>query len=174
MRRLPPLVVSLVGLLLIAGLACDGSNGGAGGPTPEGTIASPEATVASPEATVASPEASPSPDASPEATEPPAPTPQPSVTVTPPSGVRLAVLPENYFEFLNRLGGSQQSFEPCAYEKSSGLVDCTALGLGQIQLDPPMSGSGVECSVLEREGKLVAILCRSEEPVSATFYEVME
>lgn len=160
MRRLPVLVVSLVGLLLIAGLACDGSDDGPDGPT-----LTPEQTAPA--------EASPSPDASPQATEAPTAAPPPILTVTPPPGARLAIPPQNYFDFLVRLG-SQQSFRNCSYDESSGLVDCTSLELGQIQLDPPVKGSGVLCGVAEREGELFAIQCISEEPAQATLYEVVE
>ena len=174
LRRLPLTVVVLVGLSLIAGVACDGGDGGAGGrtSTPEGTATPEGSPTPTPEGT-ATPEGSPTADASPEATEPSATTPPPSRTVTPPAGVRLAVVPENYYEFLVRLG-AQQSYRTCSYDESSGLVDCTRLGLGQFQLDPPTEGSGVHCGAAEREGEVLAIECTTQDPVSATLYEVLE
>ena len=111
-----------------------------------------------------SPEVSPSPAATRE--------PSPVATVTPPAGVRLAVPPENYSDFLESLGASFD-VDSCLYDRKTALVDCSQLGMGKLILDPPFPSDRAECGIHIRDGEPVAVNCRDLDSYRADLYQVL-
>jgi hypothetical protein len=91
----------------------------------------------------------------------------------PPDALR-AVLVENILEFLTRIGDAIATAKPCDYDEATGLVDCTEAGLEAIVLDPPVSGTGVECRAILVNDDLIGVSCNSQEPAFASIYEIAE
>jgi hypothetical protein len=81
-----------------------------------------------------------------------------------------------YYE--RTMGTATPTYVPCPYDKSLGIVDCSAAGYGKIALDPVPSDSDVwNCKVLlTPAGVVVVASCLSTlAPVpAARIYEVLE
>jgi hypothetical protein len=137
------IVGPLVALLAIA-LACESGGGGGG----DGPAASPEATVTA---------------------EAPSGNLPVSALRTP--GVRRAVRLVEAEPFLEQFGGQDPSGQPCDYDAETGTLHCTDLGVGTIELDPPPTGEGVECTAVVLDGELLGVICSSADPPSGAIYK---
>lgn len=113
-----------------------------------------------------------SPQPSPAATASPAATPGLTPAPTVPPGTREAVPPDNIAEFLQGFEGLELTLENCLYDEESGLMNCSEVDLGFVQLEPPVPGSDVECRALLAEGELVGVSCTSQDPYFASMYEL--
>ena len=159
MQRNPYLIGLLLVVVAIAS-ACGGDGDGGGQPA-----ATPTAAEVTPTAT-----ASPTAEATPAAT----PTDALAPTVTAPPGVRRAVPLVSASAFVEQFAGRNPTGEKCGYDEDTGLLNCTDSGVGMVQLDPPVRGTGVECEAVILDGELIGIICSSTEPLFAVIYQLAE
>ena len=152
MQRSLYLFGSLLVLVVLA-FACDGGGGG------------DEPTVAP----TASPEASPedTPGASPTAVV------RPSPVVTALPGITTAIVPPDLPAFLEEFAEENPTILACSYDGETGLVDCTSVHAGELQLVPPVAGEGVECEVIVLNVP-IGVICNSTEPAFASIYQVSD
>jgi hypothetical protein len=159
MKRGVYLIVPLLALAVTAA-ACGDGNGA--GEKPEASVTA-EATSA-PETTV-------TPDGETTPGEPA--TVGPSSRITPIPGARLAVLSDDAAAFLRQFGENIPGAVDCAsYDEDTGLVDCTDVGRGTFQLDPPVPVEVEECGVVILNDEVVWVSCNTE--LSVFIYEVAE
>jgi len=88
--------------------------------------------------------------------------------------VRRAVPLVSAAAFVERIAGRNPTGEKCGYEEDTGLLNCTGSGVGMVQLDPPVRGTGVECEAVILDGELIGIICTSTEPLFAVIYQLAE
>jgi hypothetical protein len=60
------------------------------------------------------------------------------------------------------------------YMEDAGLTRCIDSGVGKIQLEPLVRGTGVECEAVILDGDLLGIICTSEEPPAAAIYQLTD
>lgn len=155
-------------LLIVVALACGGDGGGGDG---EDGVTPTATDGATPTAGV-----SPTPGASPaaEATAETTPSESPAQTVTAPTGLRHASPLVDVSSFLALFEDQSPTGELCNYNEESGLMNCIDSGVGEIQLEPPVRGTGVECEAVTLDGDLLGIICTSEEPLAAAIYQLTD
>lgn len=167
-------------LLIVVALACGGGSGdsdGEDGVTPAAANGVTPTEDASPTAG-ASPTVSVSPtaeaSATAEVTAETTPSDSPAQTVTAPTGLRHASPLVDVSAFLELFVDQTPTGEICNYNEDSGLMNCIDSGIGEIQLEPPVRGTGVECEAVVLDGVLLGIICTSEEPPAAAIYQLTD
>ncbi len=155
-------IVALVAVLfpLLIAVACGG------GGRPE-TTGSPSASE--------TPQATASETPQPTAAETPQPTlvetPQAGVTPSTPDGeVQAAVVAPDQGGFLAQFADAMIIGKTCDYDSDSGLVDCGADGLYQLQ--DGIQGSKAVCRVVLVDDLPVGLSCQAEDPLRSIFYTI--
>ncbi len=160
---------ALLPAVIVLALACDGGNESAG---PADQATGTPAGAPTEEATPTPGEDStPAPDGS-------GPTPtvtggRPADDITPVPGARIATVPPNLVAFVSEFGGEIPTTIECDYEDERGLVDCTAVGLGLIQLSPPvLEGGVIVCKAFLVGEELTGVTCTGGDPFYTAIYEL--
>lgn len=157
MPRLLILPLALL-LLALAAAACDSGDGEGGSPTPR-----PSATAAaSATSTAAAPVTPTTPPGSATATA----TVEPTPTST---GTRIQP-PEDLAKFLDKYKDKQITSQSCDLDHALGEADCG--DNGRYALDPVPADASATCQVRLVDGKPIAVVCSSQEPLTVTYYEV--
>ena len=173
-RAIALLTVTLVPLLI--GVAC----GGDGGDETEGTATATPTEVSettpvsteTPEATstaAATPQTTPADVQTPEAgsTEEP----QDGTATTPaPGEAKPAIMAADQAGFTAQFGDVRIAQKTCDYDQDSGLADCGADGLYQLQ--DAIQGSEATCRVMLIDDQPVGLNCQTGEPVQGIFYTI--
>ena len=155
-------ILPLVLLILALGAAaCDGGGGEAGSPTPRHS-ATPRPSPTATASTTATAAASATPPGSPTSTPPVKPTP----TST---GTRIQP-PEDLAKFLDKYKDKQITSQNCELNAVLGEANCG--DNGRYALDPAPPGALATCDVRLVDGKPIAVVCSSHEPLTVTYYEI--
>ena len=155
-------------LLIVIALACGGDGGGSDGEDGVTPIATNGATPTEGVSPTAG--ASLTAEAPVETTPPDS----PAQTVSAPTGLRHASPLVDVSSFLELFVDQSPTGERCNYNEDSGLLNCIDSGVGEIQLEPPVRGTGVECEAVILDGDLLGIIGTSEEPLAAAIYQLTD
>jgi hypothetical protein len=156
MRRAITVLLPALALLLIA-VACDDGGGGPGATASPALTETPQATPSATETPVITATDTPQTDA----------TPSPSQ-----SEPQLAIVPANPSEFLNQFDEVITSGETCEYDQESGLVDCGANGLYQLQ--DGIQAPDVVCRPMLVIDQPVGVNCQTQDPLQSIIYAIQE
>ena len=141
-------------------MACDG------GDQPEATV-SPAARESPQPSLTQTPQTTP--DETPEPT--PAETAEAEDTPSTSEGeARRAVVAADQAGFLGQFADVMIVGKTCDYDPDTGLVDCGADGL--YQLEEGVQGSDAVCRVILVDDQPVGLNCQTEEPLQAAMYEI--